>query len=173
MFSFNENIIRTSINTLHNDGDVFEIRLINGSYNASGYFDNVDSAISALYKFRPGFKKEELSKNSNIFITLNKVNDACMSRKQCNQIIENVQPTTSDDVIDAYNCLLIDLDPKRISGTSSSDFEVDLALKKSEEIKTFLASIGFHKMIISIISNGSGAFKHIFVVGLSFSIKYT
>ena len=126
-----KNIVK-AIKLLHSDGELFEIRLINSGYNASGYFTNADTAIKALQDFRPEWNaRTKTAKAANIFITLNPINMSCYSRKQHDCFIENVQPTTKDNEITALHWLLIDLDPKRMSGVSSSEEELKLEIGRA------------------------------------------
>ena len=53
LFTLDTTNITKAIQLLHSNGELFEIRLINGSYNASGYFTNADTAIKALQDFHP------------------------------------------------------------------------------------------------------------------------
>lgn len=147
-------MITRAIQLLHPDGELFEIRLINKSYNASGYFTNAETAIRALQLFKGGWKKEESAKKSNIFITMNPVNTACYSRTQKDCLIENISPTTKDDEITAFHWFLIDLDPKRISGVSSSNDELQCAWSKAQEIHNYLLSKGWKEPIQAMSGNG-------------------
>ena len=122
-----EQEIKKAIEILKPDGKLFEVRAIDGKWNSSGYFTNADTLIEEL-------KTARLRANANIYITLNQVNSACYSRKQRDMFIEYATPTTTDTDIDGYDWLMIDLDPKRASGTSSSDDELELAKRKANEI---------------------------------------
>ena len=149
-----KNIVK-AIKLLHSDGELFEIRLINSGYNAIGYFTNADTAIKALQDFRPEWNaRTKTAKAANIFITLNPINMSCYSRKQHDCFIENVQPTTKDNEITALHWLLIDLDPKRMSGVSSSEKELKLAKAKARTIHDFLLDRGFKEPIRAMSGNG-------------------
>ena len=90
LFVLDTKNLSNAIHLLHTDGELFEIRLINGSYNASGYFTNADTAIKALQDFRPNWNsRTPTAKASNIFITLNPIDMSCYSRKQHDHFIEN------------------------------------------------------------------------------------
>ena len=150
----NKNITK-AIQLLHNNGELFEIRLINGNYNASGYFTSADTAIKALQNFHPEWNaRTPTARAANIFITLNPIDIACYSRKQHDCFIENAQPTTKDNEITALHWLLIDLDPKRMSGVSSSEEELELAKKKAKTIHDFLSDRGFKEPIRAMSGNG-------------------
>ena len=150
----NKNITK-AIQLLHNNGELFEIRLINGNYNASGYFTSADTAIKALQNFHPEWNaRTPTARAANIFITLNPIDIACYSRKQHDCFMENAQPTTKDNEITALHWLLIDLDPKRMSGVSSSEEELELAKKKAKTIHNFLSDRGFKEPIRAMSGNG-------------------
>ena len=150
----NKNITK-AIQLLHNNGELFEIRLINGNYNASGYFTSADTAIKALQNFHPEWNaRTPTARAANIFITLNPIDIACYSRKQHDCFIENAQPTTKDNEITALHWLLIDLDPKRMSGVSSSKEELELAKKKAKTIHDFLSDRGLKEPIRAMSGNG-------------------
>ena len=150
----NKNITK-AIQLLHNNGELFEIRLINGNYNASGYFTSADTAIKALQNFHPEWNaRTPTARAANIFITLNPIDIACYSRKQHDRFMENAQPTTKDNEITALHWLLIDLDPKRMSGVSSSKEELELAKKKAKTIHDFLSDRGLKEPIRAMSGNG-------------------
>ena len=155
LFTLDTNNITKAIQLLHSNGELFEIRLINGGYNASGYFTNADTAIKALQDFRPEWNaRTKTARAVNIFITLNPINMSCYSRKQHDCFIENAQPTTKDNEITALHWLLIDLDPKRMSGVSSSEEELKLAKRKARIIHNFLSDRGFKEPIRAMSGNG-------------------
>ena len=154
IFKFDPNTVARAIRLLHPNGELFEIRIINGSYNASGYFMNADTAIRELQNYQAGYKKGELAQASNIFITMNPVDNACYARKQHDKFVENVTPTTKDNEIACLHWFLIDLDPKRMSGVSSSDAELESAKARAREIYTFLQSRGWQNPIVAMSGNG-------------------
>ena len=155
LFTLDTHNITKAIQLLHSNEELFEIRLINGGYNASGYFTNADTAIKALQDFRPEWNaRTKAARAVNIFITLNPINMSCYSRKQHDCFIENVQPTTKDNEITALHWLLIDLVPKRMSGVSSSEEELKLAKTKARTIHDFLSDRGFKEPIRAMSGNG-------------------
>lgn len=154
IFNFAPNTVARAIRLLHPNGELFEIRIINGSYNASGYFMNADTAIRELQNYQAGYKKVELAQASNIFITMNPVDSACYARKQHDKFVENVTPTTKDNEIAHLHWFLIDLDPKRMSGVSSSDAELESAKARAREIYTFLQFRGWQNPIVAMSGNG-------------------
>ena len=155
LFTLDNNNITKAIQLLHPNGELFEIRLINGGYNASGYFTSADTAIKALQDFHPEWNaRTKTARAANIFITLNPINMSCYSRQQHDCFMENVQPTTKDNEITDLHWLLIDLDPKRLSGVSSSEEELKLAKTKARTIHNFLLDRGFKEPIRAMSGNG-------------------
>ena len=155
LFVLDNKNISKAIHLLHPNEELFEIRLINGSYNASGYFTSADTAIKALQDFRPNWNsRTPTAKAANIFITLNPIDMSCYARQQHDCFMENVQPTTKDNEITNLHWLLIDLDPKRMSGVSSSDKELQLAKDKAKVIHSFMSERGFKEPIRAMSGNG-------------------
>lgn len=143
----NEAEIRKAIVALHPDSELFEVRLIAGKWNASGYFTDAETLIQQLRKY-------EDKPNVNVYITLQVIEDGCYSRKQHNKLIEKPTETTSDNNIIGYRWLMIDLDPKRASGISSTDAELEAAKTKANEIYKFMRHAGWNKPLIAISGNG-------------------
>ena len=139
--------IYKAIAVLKPEGRLFEIRLIDGKWNASGYFRDAETAVKELRRF-------EHKKNSNVYITLNCIDNACYSRKQKDKLIEYATPTTSDNDILALEWLMIDLDPKRASGTSSSDEQIQLATDKARQIFKYLKNALWEDPVVAMSGNG-------------------
>lgn len=142
-----ETEIRKAITLMKPDGELFEVRLLfeKAGRNASGYFTDADTLITQL-------KKQPLQ-GANIYITLNEPNMACYSRKQKNCFIAGEKTTSDNDVV-AYDWLMIDLDPKRPSGVSSSDAELQLAKDLGNKIYQYMSKIGFEAPLMAISGNG-------------------
>ena len=107
--------IKESIEILKPDNELYEIRILIGSgrrkSTISGYFKGTKNLEKA-------FSKVDLSR-ANVFYTLNKIDEECYSREQHERFLQ-VDDTTSDSDITAYEWLLVDVDPRRKSGISSS-----------------------------------------------------
>ena len=111
----------------------------------SGYFTDASILMEQ-------FKKVDL-RNANVFYTLNEIDKACYAREQ-HDIFRQVKVTTSDGDITAYKWLLIDLDPVRKSGISSTDEEFKMAYERGEQITKHLRDIGFPAPIFACSGNG-------------------
>lgn len=142
-----ETEIRKAIAILKPDGELFEIRILGENKKTwSGYFRDADTLITNL-------KRMNL-KNTNVYITLNPPMDACYAREQRDCFVQNPKATTSDNDVSGLEWLMVDLDPKRPSGTSSSDEELQLAKNLGNKIFTFMGGLGFEKPLMAISGNG-------------------
>ena len=102
-------------------GDVFEIRILDAvsvdwmrPHMESGYFDyeHIPAAADAIAKLRS---------YRGAYVTINPVKTDLLARA-CNRIRGITrEPTTADSDIAERRWLLIDCDPKRVSGVSSTD----------------------------------------------------
>lgn len=145
---FDENEIRKAISILKPQNDLFEVRIIASSKkNVSGYFRDVEACINAMKGIR-------MDDSCNVYITLNGIKDECYSRQQRNRFMNNVSPTTTDTDIEGYTWLLVDIDPVRAAGTSSSDNQIMLAKKKGNEVYAFMKQNGFEEPVVGFSGNG-------------------
>jgi RecA/RadA recombinase len=151
MRTIDEDEIRRAVNTLHEPDDesgcLFEVRIIDGNWNLSGYFTDADTLIEAL-------KKSDAHANENIYITLNYIDKDCYSRKQHDCFVKNATPTTSDADVFGYQYLMIDLDPERTKGTSSSAVELESARSTARTIFKYMKATGWNDPIIAESGNG-------------------
>lgn len=138
--------VRKALSILKPDNELFEIRIIgNDRSNYSGYFRDIDTMLEKL---------KRISVSGNVYFTLNYINDACYDREQKDKFIRNAKATTSDNDIDGYEWLMIDLDPKRPAGTSSTDEQIEKAKEVGNKIYTYLQNLGFEKPLAALSGNG-------------------
>lgn len=144
----NEKEIRKTIAIMKPDGQLFEVRVIYGNKTMySGYFTNADDLMRAFDELR-NFA------DCNVYITLNSINEACFDRVQKKRFEKNAKTTTSDNDIVGYDWLMIDLDPKRPSGTSSTDEQIKKAKEQGNKIYQFMQNLGFSKPLFASSGNG-------------------
>ena len=144
----NANEIAKAIQVMKPDGQLFEVRLIYNSKSMySGYFRSAESLWKA-------FDSIQDYANCNIYITLNTLNDQCWNRTQRDKFIRNAESTTSDGDVIGYDWLMIDLDPRRPTKTSSSNEQTEKARMVCGKIGGFLQNIGFEKPVIGFSGNG-------------------
>ena len=128
-----------------NNNELVEIRLIGSKKTASGYFTDAKTMIEAIKPYTDSY---------NVYFTINKVNPACYSREQKDKIVLNVKNTTTDAEIICRDWVLIDLDPKRLSGVCSTNEEATKAYNKAKEVIKFLLDSGFYEPITVFSSSG-------------------
>lgn len=137
------------------EGDVFEIRVLDATtsewmrpHMESGYFDyehipDAAEAISRLRSYR------------GAYATVNPVNPDLLARA-CNRLRGITgEATTADTDIVVRRWLLIDCDPKRVSGVSSSDSEHEAAISMACKIRSGLSASGWPDPIL--LDSGNGA----------------
>ena len=135
-------------------GDVFEIRVLDAvtaewmrPHMESGYFDyeHIPDAADAIGKLRS---------YRGAYATVNPVNPDLLARA-CNRIRSiTKEPTTADSDIAERRWLLVDCDPKRATGISSTDAEHDAALSMACKIRDGLAASGWPTPIFQDSGNG-------------------
>lgn len=123
---------------------LFEVRILSGKKTYSGYFTDVNTMLKEIDKFE----------NCAIYFVFNRINEACYSREQRNKFVEGSKQTTSDNDISVREWVLLDLDPKRSSGVSSSDEEKAKARDVANRIYSFLRDCGFCEPICCDSGNG-------------------
>ena len=136
-------------------GDVFEVRVLDAvsadyrrEHIESGYFDyehisDVPEALKRLLSFR------------GVYVTVNPVNPDLLARAVNRLRPAGRNPTTADTDIVRRRWLLIDCDPRRASGVSSSNSEHESALAKAREIRDGLSSLGWADPIMNDSGNGA------------------
>jgi hypothetical protein len=118
------------------------------AHTVSGYFDNVDRLTEAVVRLAPVAR--------GVYFTPNPLNPALLSRA-LNRIrpITDREPLTSDADVRSRRWLLIDCDPIRPSGISSTEMEHEAALTRVHEIREALAGEGWSAPILADSGNGA------------------
>lgn len=137
------------------DRPVFELRAMqfairqsyeNGGTNA-GYFDNPEDLAKAAHAL-------DQREACGVFVTLNPVDPALMARAS-NRLKGHAKATTSDSDIVLRTHLLIDIDPVRPSGISSSDVEHEAAVELARRVRGELADQGWPQLLLADSGNGA------------------
>lgn len=144
----NPSEVRRALEILHPDGELFEIRVIQGKNIYSGYFKDIDIAIAELEKLTDYHLRD-----ANVYSILGRINDACFGRKQHNRIILS-KVTTGDGDATGFKWLFIDFDPKRPSDTSSTDQQLADAKLRAEQVYAYLKKKGFPEPLVGMSGNG-------------------
>jgi hypothetical protein len=146
-----------TLQVLIGQGQVVEIRALEVtndrgySRTFSGYFDNAETAADCILDL-----ENLCSSYKGIYFTLNPVNPDLLARR-CNRldIAGKGDASTSDRDIAARRWLLVDIDPVRPSGISSTDTEHDYALKLAARIAEECAQQGWPRPLLADSGNGA------------------
>ena len=146
-----DQIVET-LNIFVGKGNVCEIRAlgVDGRSNRtdSGYFDDFEAAASAAI---------QLTTAGGVYFCLNTLDPALLARAY-NRMEPWARLTTSDKDIRRRRWILIDCDPVRPTGISSSDDELDTAIDRAREVSDWMAAKGFQIPILA--KSGNGAHLH-------------
>ena len=123
-----------------------EVRMlhVNKKGTVSGYYNDYSCLESDI--------KQYDGKN-DIYITLNSILPTIIARSK-NHLTSYAKNTTTDKEIIRRKWILIDLDPERPAGISSTDEELEYAHKMAEEIKDYLEKEGFTEPVYAMSGNG-------------------
>jgi hypothetical protein len=129
-------------------GDVHEVRIPKTGRRGtiSGYFDNAEALANAVLPLDGTVPA--------IYITLNPVNPALMARA-ANRLRERAESTTSDADVIRRRWLLIDCDPVRPAGISSSKQEHGRAITVACGIWDDLRAAGYGDPVVADSGNGA------------------
>lgn len=130
-------------------GQVIELRIpkVDGRRNhtAAGYFDDWGALAKEGAKWS--------GRAAGVYITLNPVDRALLARA-ANRVKDWTDFATGDDDITRRLCFLIDADPERASGISSTDEEHEMALARSLAIQSWLTDQGWPQPLRADSGNG-------------------
>lgn len=154
LINFDE--IERSLNLLYLPDQVFEVRVLDGSFDGrypqtlAGFFQNTPASKKILY--------QELAKLKSFFGVYTTI-------QQCHpdlihRVYEVLKPqkkghSTPDEHVTRYRWLPIDCDPVRISHISTRNDEHDQALAIGKQIVEYLSSLGFPDPVIADSGNGA------------------
>jgi hypothetical protein len=143
-------ILEETLAVLFQAGDTVELRIPAPKERRIGVVSGYFSDITALAKAAQAWD----GRAEAIYVALNPVNAALLARS-VNHVTTNAKTTTQDSDVRLRRWLLIDLDPLRPSGISSSEAEHQAALARATEIKLALASVGWPDPILADSGNGA------------------
>lgn len=135
----------------HHPGDCFEIRAI-GTVTGrkiidSGFFDDQEQAVAAVLNL------VEADRHAGVYVTINPVDPALLGRAN-NRMAHNISGT-ADQNVKVLRRLLVDIDPERPSGVSSSNHEHDFAIEHARHIKDVLCKEGWPEPLLGDSGNGA------------------
>ena len=150
-------IIGQTLTFLHPDGAVFELCIIAPKDPKSraweGYAGGKKAIVAGWY--RDHWKVAQLApqiKAAGVYITLNPCQEALLGR--ANERLKAQVDRTKDAEISHIKNLLIDLDPIRPAGVSSTDQEHEAALAMGEVIRADLEKEGWTEPLPGDSGNG-------------------
>lgn len=138
-----EQSIRATFDIFKPDG-VIEVRAMDG-YTFSGYFKDRQRLVSELAK----------RDDKTWYFVMNDINDACYSREQSERILSKKGlKTTGDKEIEVIRWILIDADPERPAGVSSTDEEKAKSKETIKRVYKYLKQEGFSDPVVCDSGNG-------------------
>ena len=144
--------VRRFFGLLARPGDVFELRglvRVNGQQHVTtGFFDDLDQLAKTAV--------ERSGKDDGVYITINPVNPALLARAPKNKTRRaGSGDTTSDRDVRIRRSILVDVDPVRPTGISSTDEEHQAALDLATKIRADLIEAGWPSPILADSGNGA------------------
>ncbi|WP_312505941.1 hypothetical protein [Lysinibacillus sp.] len=137
--------ITNTLDTLMTPGDVVEVRILKTPKGTvSGYYNDNKKLAADVAKYMG---------KQDIYFTMNPTKDELLARCN-NRLAEYAKQTSSDNDIKRLRHILIDIDPIRASGISSTDVEKSAALHIIKTIIKDLVAEGFPKPVIADSGNG-------------------
>ena len=137
--------VRKTFETLIESGVFTEVRILNTKQGTlSGYYNDVDKLIEHIQRY---------DRQYNIYITMNALSEGIEARGK-NHLKSYAKNTTSDKEIRCRRWILIDLDPERPAGISSTEQELKLSEELGRKIQGYLTDCGFPKPVTALSGNG-------------------
>jgi putative DNA primase/helicase len=127
--------------------DVVELRVPKAGRNRtiSGYFNVAAALVEAI--------REMDGKGPGVYVTLNPVKPELLARAN-NRVKAFAETTTSDADIVLRRWLLVDCDPVRPAGISSSRQELEAALDTAEKVREYLRGRHWPEPVFCLSGNG-------------------
>ena len=137
--------VRKTFETLIESGVFTEVRILNTKQGTlSGYYNDVDKLIEHIQRY---------DRQYNIYITMNALREGIEARGK-NHLKSYAKNTTSDKEIRCRRWILIDLDPERPAGISSTEQELKLSEELGRKIQGYLTDCGFPEPVTALSGNG-------------------
>ncbi|CAB4120894.1 Virulence-associated E [uncultured Caudovirales phage] len=142
-------VIKSVLDIIHAPGEVFEIRIPKTKAGTiSGYFDDTTKAAAIIAR--------ENGKHQAIYATINPIKKELLARNE-NKLEHGSQTTTTDAEIERRRWFLLDFDPVRAVGISSTNEEMEYAERMANDTVDWLTSLGWPVPIIAYSGNGMHA----------------
>jgi hypothetical protein len=136
-----------AVTTLHKSGAVVEVRAFHEAGTHSGYFNEPDLLADA------GAELDR--RGAEVYVTMNEIDPALFHRRS-NKVRKNRRddPSTSDKDVLRRIWILVDFDPKRPGGVSSTDEEKEASRIRAVRAREFLRERGWPEPILCDSGNG-------------------
>lgn len=141
--------IQAALSAVVPEGTTFEVRALGTRKGQidSGYFNSTAEAANAIVSSNGYYQ--------GVYVTPNPVQPELMARSY-NRITPWAKTTTNDPDVVQRNWVMVDVDPIRPSGISSSDEEHEAALKHAKTVAATLSMMyGFPEPLIADSGNGA------------------
>jgi P4 family phage/plasmid primase-like protien len=140
--------IETALTAICERGAVYELRIPNSAAGTvSGYFTDLhELAVQA----------EKLNAIDDVYITMNPVNADLLARAT-NRVQHWAKNTSADHDVSAYRWILLDFDPVRPAGISSTADEHQAALDRAGSCREWLMQRDISHDSLILADSGNGA----------------
>ncbi len=125
------------------DGDLVELRYMQGKKVASGYYRDINNIIRDVDTYQ----------DYNIYFTINDLNPSLYGRPQC-EMVRQGGTTTQDKEITHRRWVLVDFDCDRPKDTNSTDAQKEEARKLAGNAYKWLVSHGVSHPVVVDSGNG-------------------
>lgn len=140
-----KNELINTFSIINPNGEYMEVRILNTNTGTlSGYFNSAENIYNAV---------RTLDGKYNIFFTLNQISPEIVARSQ-DHFTKYTKNTTTDSEIRRRKWILLDFDPVRPAGISSSDEELKAAKACTIKVRKFLTEQGFPEPVFALSGNG-------------------
>lgn len=130
---------------INSANEYMEVRILNSSTGTlSGYFNSAEDIYNAVRTFDGKY---------NIFFTLNQISPEIVARSQ-DHFTKYAKNTTTDSEISKRQWILLDFDPVRPAGISSSEEELKAAKACAMKVRKYLSEEGFPEPVFALSGNG-------------------
>lgn len=141
---FKEDVMET-FDLFYEEGKYVEVRLLGSKYGiVSGYFNDRNRFADEIAKFNGNVK--------GVYVTINPVTPTFDTQE--NKLHQYVKKTTADKDITSRKWMLVDIDPKRKAGVSSTEEELQEAIEVATRVKNFTDENNFSAPVEATSGNG-------------------
>ena len=145
--------VKKSLEYLIDPDQIVEVRIVKAtndygySKRLSGYFNDLGKLVEEIQRVDKEYKIE------SFYFTPNPVTPQLLARSK-NQLVVS-EFATNDSEIVKRRYFLIDIDPERPRGTSSTNLQHEKALKMADDIASYLGDKGWSAPVMADSGNGA------------------